>query len=147
MALDRALRALPEDYREVIVLRDIEELTAPDVAASLGVSIDAVKSRLHRAREALRIALEPLREPSAPPPSASCPEIAALWSRKLEGDLSQGDCVAMEAHLTTCVACGAACDALKRALFACRRSASSEVRPEIQAHVKAALRAWAALRT
>ncbi len=142
-ALNQALDALPVDYREAIVLRDIEGLTAPDAAASLGVSVDALKSRLHRAREALRLALKPRLEPAAHKPSPTCPDLAALWSRKLEGDLSQGDCKAMEAHLLTCPACGVACEALKRALLACRRSATAEVTPEVQARVKAALRVWA----
>ena len=146
-ALGRALDALPEDYREVIVLRDIEGLTAPDAAVALGVSVDAVKSRLHRARESLRNALKPLLEPQARQAPAGCPDVVALWSKKLEGDLSQGDCAAMEAHLQTCPSCGGACAALKDALLACQRSASAAVRPEVQARVKAAVRAWAALGT
>ena len=40
--------------REVILLRDIRELSAPEAAAQLGISVDALKSRLHRARENLR---------------------------------------------------------------------------------------------
>ncbi len=144
-AVGRALDALPEDYREVIVLRDIEGLSAPHAAAALGVSVDAVKSRLHRAREALRDLLRPVLEPQVPKTAAGCPDVVALWSKKLEGDLSQGDCAAMEAHLETCPSCGAACSALKDALLACQRSASAAVRPEVQARVKAAVRAWAAL--
>jgi RNA polymerase sigma-70 factor (ECF subfamily) len=128
----------------VILLRDVEGLTAPDAAAALGISVEALKSRLHRAREALRTSLRPLLEPDAPRPSPACPEVVALWSTKLEGDLSQGDCTAMEQHLKTCPACTTACDALKKALLACRRSATSEVRPEVQARVKAAVRAWTA---
>jgi hypothetical protein len=38
----------------VLILRDIEELTAPEAAAQLGISVEAVKSRLHRARGMLR---------------------------------------------------------------------------------------------
>jgi RNA polymerase sigma factor (sigma-70 family) len=48
------IAALPDLYREVLILRDIEELTAPEAAAQLGVSVKAVKSRLHRARGMLR---------------------------------------------------------------------------------------------
>lgn len=44
---------LPENYREVLVLRDIEELPTSDVAALLGITPTAVKVRLHRARQAL----------------------------------------------------------------------------------------------
>ncbi len=50
----RAIAALPPAYRVVLLLRDVDELTAPEVAAELGLSLDAVKSRLHRARAMLR---------------------------------------------------------------------------------------------
>jgi RNA polymerase sigma-70 factor (ECF subfamily) len=52
--LERALDALPETYRAVLVLRDVEELGNDEVAAMLGESVASVKSRLHRARMALR---------------------------------------------------------------------------------------------
>jgi len=143
-ALSRALDGLSDDHREVILLRDIEGLSAPQAASSLGISVDALKSRLHRAREALRISLRPLLEPPSVSVPSGCPDVALLWSRKLEGDLSQGDCSAMEQHLATCSACGAACVALKRALLACQRVRTEEVPPEIQARVKAAVRAWTA---
>jgi RNA polymerase sigma-70 factor (ECF subfamily) len=141
-ALSRALDALPEDYREVVVLRDVEGLSAPETATALGVSVDAVKSRLHRAREALRRALRPMLEPAAPA-LGGCPDVALMWSRKLEGDLSQDDCASMESHLRSCPACQGACDALRSALLACRRVATREVPPEVQARVRAAVQAWA----
>lgn len=49
-----ALAALDPIQREVILLRDIQEVTAPETAAQLGISIDALKSRLHRAQVNLR---------------------------------------------------------------------------------------------
>jgi RNA polymerase sigma factor (sigma-70 family) len=52
--LGMMIAALPDLYREVLILRDVEELTAPEAAAQLGISVDAVKSRLHRARGLLR---------------------------------------------------------------------------------------------
>ncbi len=142
-ALKRALDALVEDHREVILLRDIEGLTATETASALGISVDAVKSRLHRAREALRSELRPLMEPSRPTPSETCPDVVAMWSRKLEGDLSQSDCSAMEKHIVTCPSCSAACDTLKRALLACRRVNEAAVPPEVQARVRDAMRIWA----
>jgi RNA polymerase sigma-70 factor, ECF subfamily len=48
-----AIARLPESYRTVVMLRDIEELSTAEVAAALGVSENAVKLRLHRARQAL----------------------------------------------------------------------------------------------
>ena len=52
--LERAIDALPEHYRAVLVLRDVEELSNEDVAEILEESVPSVKSRLHRARMVLR---------------------------------------------------------------------------------------------
>lgn len=52
--LGRALDALPDHYRAVLVLRDVEGLANEEVAEALGESVATVKSRLHRARMALR---------------------------------------------------------------------------------------------
>jgi len=52
--LATALASLEPTQREVVLLRDIEELSAPEAAARLGISVDALKSRLHRARVNLR---------------------------------------------------------------------------------------------
>jgi RNA polymerase sigma-70 factor (ECF subfamily) len=53
-AIRRAAERLPLAYREVFVLRDVEDLDTAEVAALLGVSDGVVKIRLHRARQALR---------------------------------------------------------------------------------------------
>lgn len=50
---------LPDNYRTVLILRDIEELDTDEVAERLGVTPNAVKIRLHRARQALRTLLDP----------------------------------------------------------------------------------------
>jgi RNA polymerase sigma-70 factor (ECF subfamily) len=44
---------LPESYRDVLILRDIEELSTQEVADALGLTPTAVKVRLHRGRQAL----------------------------------------------------------------------------------------------
>lgn len=54
----RCIERLPETYRTVLMLRDIEDLDTDEVADLLGVSANAVKVRLHRARQALRTLLE-----------------------------------------------------------------------------------------
>ena len=51
---------LPESYRIVLMLRDIEEMTTAEVADFLGITESNVKVRLHRARAALKRLLEPL---------------------------------------------------------------------------------------
>jgi RNA polymerase sigma-70 factor (ECF subfamily) len=52
--LEEGLALLPEHYRAILVLRDVEELSNEEVAEVLGESVASVKSRLHRARMALR---------------------------------------------------------------------------------------------
>jgi RNA polymerase sigma-70 factor, ECF subfamily len=52
--LSRAIDQLPEPYRAVLTLRDVEELSNEETAQILGESVSSVKSRLHRARMALR---------------------------------------------------------------------------------------------
>ena len=52
--LEQAIDALPPDYKAVVVLRDVEGLSNQEVAEILGTTVLAMKSRLHRARLALR---------------------------------------------------------------------------------------------
>ena len=52
--LERAIDGLPEHYRAVLVMRDVEGLSNENVAEFLGESVPSVKSRLHRARMVLR---------------------------------------------------------------------------------------------
>jgi RNA polymerase sigma-70 factor, ECF subfamily len=54
----RLIDELPDNYRAVIVLRDLEEMDTAETARSLGLTENAVKIRLHRARQALRTLLE-----------------------------------------------------------------------------------------
>ena len=54
-----AIDRLPEGYRTVLLLRDIEEYDTEQAAEALGLSRAAVKTRLHRARQALRQLLDP----------------------------------------------------------------------------------------
>lgn len=54
LELAAALEALPAHYREVILLRDFDELTIGEMAAKLSLTAAAVKSRLHRARQLTR---------------------------------------------------------------------------------------------
>jgi RNA polymerase sigma-70 factor (ECF subfamily) len=57
--IEQAIGRLPECYRDVYVLADVEELPACEVAGLLGLSVAAVKSRLRRARLRMRRALAP----------------------------------------------------------------------------------------
>ncbi len=59
-AVARALGSLPEIYREVFLLRDIQHLGVAETAQALGISIPSAKTRLHRARLQMREQLVPL---------------------------------------------------------------------------------------
>ena len=52
--LDTVIAELPPDYRTALVLHDVEGMSNPDVAEALGISLPAVKSRVHRSRLYLR---------------------------------------------------------------------------------------------
>ena len=63
--LVRALESLPLDYREVILLRDMEQLTITEIAERLHLTRPAAKSRIHRARAMVREYLRPAGAGSA----------------------------------------------------------------------------------
>jgi len=56
-AVHRAINRLPDDYRVVVVMRDLHDYSYHEIAAMLDTSLGTVKSRLHRARQALRLIL------------------------------------------------------------------------------------------
>lgn len=131
-----AIDALPQEQRDVLHLRDVEGLSGEDTAAALGISLEAMKSRLHRARSALERKLRAALEP----PKPSCPDVAAMFSRKVEGELDENACAQMQAHLDGCSRCTDSCQALNEALVACRASAAKRVPPEVQERIRAAIR-------
>ncbi|MEO5769253.1 MAG: sigma-70 family RNA polymerase sigma factor, partial [Polyangia bacterium] len=55
--IQKAVDALPEIYRTVFLVRDVDGLSTEETAEALGLSIPTVKTRLHRARIALREAI------------------------------------------------------------------------------------------
>jgi RNA polymerase sigma-70 factor (ECF subfamily) len=59
-----AIESLPDAYRTVLLLRDIEGLDTEATAEALSITPNAVKTRLHRARQALRTLLDPHFRPS-----------------------------------------------------------------------------------
>ena len=140
-ALTHAIDELDPSQREVLLLRDVEGLSAPEVAKILGTSVDAVKSRLHRARVAVRQALAPAlgRPATESPRRAMCPDVLTLFSQHLEGEIDPTVCAAMEAHLAQCNHCRDACESLKRTLATCRQLPTPEVPASLAASIKAAI--------
>jgi RNA polymerase sigma-70 factor, ECF subfamily len=141
-AIEQAVAALEPGYREVLLLRDVEGLSASEVAEVVGISTQAVKSRLHRARLAVRGQVAPLLGIQVGASvSETCPDVLTLFSRHLEDEISTEVCAEMERHLEACPRCRSACDSLKRTLALCRTPRPSDQVPaSIQASVRIAIR-------
>jgi RNA polymerase sigma-70 factor (ECF subfamily) len=139
-ALAVALEELDPASREVLILRDMEGLTAPEVATVTGVSVDAVKSRLHRARATVRARLVTALGDVPPPSAPGCPDVLAAFSRQLEGDLEPRRCAELEKHVEGCPSCRVTCDSLKRTLAVCARVPQGPVPVAVRDAVRAAMR-------
>lgn len=61
--VERALEDLPVNYREVLLLCEVEEMSYQEIAAALGIPMGTVMSRLSRGRQALRAAVKKLEQP------------------------------------------------------------------------------------
>lgn len=137
--LRAALASLPEHQREVLVLKDVQGLPVEEVAEVIGQSLAATKSRLHRARLALRERLQGVLGEAAP--AAPCPELALELAGYAAGDIDKSTCERMEEHMARCPRCAAACEGLKSTLKLCSSVEGDEVPAPIQAAVRQALRA------
>lgn len=141
IAIKTAMLALDPGQREVLVLRDVEGLSAKEVADITELSVGAVKSKLHRARASLRKALEPLvGELAAQAPTPSCPDIEEMFSRSLEGEIDTELCKRMMDHVETCPHCKRTCDMLHSVLKTCQASPVPKVPQTVQAAVRRAMR-------
>ena len=90
--LRRCIARLPDRHRTILVLRDIEDLDTDEAARALGISANAAKIRLHRARQALRTLIERERiantvgtTSGARRPAASAHGVVTPVGRPLEG--------------------------------------------------------------
>jgi RNA polymerase sigma-70 factor (ECF subfamily) len=132
-------------YREVIALRDVEGLSAAEVAEVMGLSVEAVKSRLHRARTAVRERIAPLLVPALPEagaaaPGPGCQDVVELFSRRLEGEIDGSACAELEKHLSGCPACRGRCESLRTTLVLCKEAGAAAVPAHVERSVRDALR-------
>ncbi len=142
-AVARALAALEPRQREVVVLRDVEGCSAAETAALLGIGEGAVKSRLHRARAALRSSLAPLVGRPLPLPAVVprlCPGILAYLSRHREGDITPRSCAQLERHLAGCGWCRHEAGAFERSLSLCQAAGAGPVPRAVRRQLRQALR-------
>jgi RNA polymerase sigma-70 factor, ECF subfamily len=147
--LESAIAALEPEHREVLLLRDVEGLSAAEVAEVTGISVAAVKSRLHRARVSVRDRVAPLLVPAAAPTEARrciCPDVVDLLSRHLEGEIGPGTCAEMERHVAGCPRCQAACDSLRQTLRLCGATPTPDVPKSLQESIRQGIRSLLAQR-
>jgi RNA polymerase sigma-70 factor (ECF subfamily) len=139
-ALSEAIHRLDPQSREVLVLRDVEGLSAAEVAEIVGANVPAVKSRLHRARVSVRNALAPMLEEGVTraPETPACRDVVSLFSQYLEGEIDGEICRTMQSHVDSCARCKSQCDSLKRTLKLCSTQ-KTDVHPAQQLAIKRAI--------
>jgi RNA polymerase sigma-70 factor, ECF subfamily len=138
--LQAAILSMPESQREVIILRDVEGLSAEEAGQVVGIEVGALKSRLHRARAELRERLVAvLGEDSEGTGGTPCPELAAELSGYAAEEIDQAACARIEEHLKRCPRCAGACAALQRTVSLCKQIPGGEVPAPVRAAVRAAV--------
>lgn len=149
-ALRAAILAIEPGQREILVLRDVEGLSANEVSEVTGLSVSAVKSKLHRARAALRAMLEPVLGEVGHerfPVTAECPTVEELFSKSLEGEVDAALCRAMQTHVDRCPRCKHVSRTLSSVLKTCQATPYPEVPAAVKASVRRAIRHVQAART
>ena len=138
--LQAAILSLSDRQREIIVLRDVEGLSAEEAAQVVGIEVGALKSRLHRARAELRQRLVAvLGEDSELGGEPPCRELAEELTGYAAEEIDQATCTRIEEHLKRCPRCAGACAALQRTVSFCKRIPGGEVPASVRAAVRAAL--------
>ena len=128
--LKRAILAVPPQYRMVLVLHDMEELSTAEVAQILGLREGTVRVRLHRARLLVRQQLAkqakgPVQGPhvihaaAEPLRPARCRHLFAQLSDYMDGVVDDAVCDEMERHIGDCEPCQAFLSSLKDAVRRC----------------------------
>jgi RNA polymerase sigma-70 factor (ECF subfamily) len=150
--LRETIQKLPLEYRLVLVLRDMEELSDDDVAEVMGLKPGTVRVRLHRARLFVRKGLEkpgvlqrmPKRLLKAPPPSSAkgdgrCKALFAQLSNYLDAELDSSLCEELEKHMDGCKPCKAFLASLERTIEQCRTVPKEPLDAQTSASLRRAL--------
>jgi len=143
--LQRAVLKVPPDYRMVLVLHDMEELSTPEVAKITGLKEGTVRVRLHRARVFLRNQLarktsHPLTRAKEQRPPIVCKELFAALSDYIDQELDPSVCEELQAHLGDCSPCQAYLASLEETVRRCKRHCTEEVKAKIRAQIRELLR-------
>jgi hypothetical protein len=147
-----SIERLPDTHRTVLLLRDIEELDTDETAKLLGISPNAVKTRLHRARQALRALLDPhFREGAPPSPEPgpdvmSCRDLIEFLNAYVSGELPPARRAEFDRHLSVCPPCVAYLESYRETIRLARGSferpddpVPEDVPPKLVAAIRAAM--------
>ena len=142
--LQRAVLTIPPDYRMVLVLHDMEELSTDEVARITGLRPGTVRVRLHRARVFLRNQLaRKIKLPAGrtkAQPSARCKRLFAMLSDYIDHEIDPSLCQNVEDHLGDCSPCKAYLASLEETVRRCRRHCTEELKAKVRAQVRELLR-------
>lgn len=101
-AIERALQQIPEEFRAVLLLRDVEELSSKEAAELLGIPDSLVRQRLHRARTVMA---EILRPELCSGPELTCGGQLNLLMDFIDGLLPAEMSEPVNSHIASCEAC------------------------------------------
>lgn len=133
--LREAVQKLPPEYRLILVLHDMEELSDTDIAEITGLRPGTIRVRLHRARLFVRKELAKQNQhfasrqspktpgkahASAEPRPGRCKEMFAQLSNYLDDALDDSLCEELEKHMNGCEPCKAFLSSLETAIRQCR---------------------------
>ena len=154
--LREAVQRLPAEYRLILVLHDMEELSDSDVAEITGLRLGTIRVRLHRARLFVRKELakedqhrmrrqqaKPSEEThlSAQPRQRRCKEMFAELSNYLDDELDDSLCEELEKHMDGCEPCKAFLLCLEKSIQQCRMATNESPDPRVAARLRRELMA------
>jgi RNA polymerase sigma-70 factor (ECF subfamily) len=159
--LREALQRLPSDYRLILVLHDMEDLSDNEIAEITGLRLGTIRVRLHRARLFIRKELakhateferrsapKTVYPTGTPTRTRRCKELFAELSDYLDDTLDESLCNELEKHLGDCAPCQAFLTDLERSIQHCRTVAketpdpieAAKLRREVLSHYEEVLR-------
>jgi RNA polymerase sigma-70 factor (ECF subfamily) len=149
--LRQAVQKLPAEYRLILVLHDMEELSDRDIAEITGLRLGTIRVRLHQARLFIRKALvkqdqhrmhrrttklsRGIQLP-AQPRQRRCKEMFAELSNNLDDELDDSLCEELEKHMDGCEPCKAFLSSLEKSIQQCHMAPNEAPDPRIAARLR-----------
>jgi RNA polymerase sigma-70 factor (ECF subfamily) len=152
--LKEAILKVPPQYRLVLVLHDVEELSTEDIAKIIGIKEGNVRVRLHRARLAMRKELARASRteernlsaiqktesapklPSQPHSAGRCKQVFSNLSNYLDGVLDDSLCAELERHMSGCKPCEAFLDSLQNTISALHQVPGERLESNVAAEAR-----------